>query len=162
MPATAARADIKGRPGWRAELSSRLSLSCLNRWIGVTAFDDRNNARQFLLARDGLDPQHKRQWSFLPPPCLDGLIFTLFCSRHWLRSLSSSRRAPDAHCDASLRMRLFMKLSDSFPVPTCSSRPPMSDRKTACRTHKQTTNRSVLRPRLDLMNKFDFFFFYSA
>lgn len=59
------------------------------------------------------------------------LILTLFCSLQWLRSLSSSRRAAEAHCAASLRMRLFMKLSDSFPVPTCSSRVPMSDWKTA-------------------------------
>lgn len=79
---------------------------------------------------------------FHPPPvragayfvCKKRLIFTLFCSLQWLRSLSSSRRAAEAHCAASLRMRLFMKLSDSFPVPTCSSRVPMSDWKTAWKT----------------------------
>lgn len=68
---------------------------------------------------------------FHPPACEQCLIFTLFCSLQWLRSLSSSWRAAEAHCAASLRMRLFMKLSDSFPVPTCSSRAPMSDWKTA-------------------------------
>lgn len=71
---------------------------------------------------------------FNPPLCAECFIFTLFCSLQWLRSLSSSRRAAEAHCAASLRMRLFMKLSDSFPVPTCSSRVPMSDWKTAWTT----------------------------
>lgn len=59
------------------------------------------------------------------------LIFTLFCSLQRLRSLSSRRRAAEAHCAASLRMRLFMKLRDSLPVPTCSSSIPMSDWNTA-------------------------------
>ncbi|TNN83347.1 hypothetical protein EYF80_006328 [Liparis tanakae] len=59
------------------------------------------------------------------------LVVTLLCSLPWLLSLSSSRRAAEAHCAAILRMRLFMKLSDSFPVPTCSSRAPTSDWKTA-------------------------------
>lgn len=56
---------------------------------------------------------------------------TLFWSLQWLRSLSWRRRAAEAHCAAILRIRLFMKLSDSFPVPTCSRRVPMSDWKTA-------------------------------
>lgn len=97
----------------------------------------------FKVYTDGLPlrPSDKGKESIALPiffwPGVSGLKLTLFCSRHWLCSLSCSRRAADAHCDASLRMRLFMKLSDSFPVPTCSSRPPMSDWKTACATNKR-------------------------
>lgn len=82
-------------------------------------------------------------YTFSPPLRADCLIFTLFCSLQWLRSLSSSRRAAEAHCAASLRMRLFMKLSDSFPVPTCSSRVPMSDWKTAWTTRAITKQKKV-------------------
>lgn len=81
--------------------------------------------------------------------------FTLFCSLQLWRSLSWRRRAAAAHCAASLRMRLFMKLSDSFPVPTCSIRVPTSNWKTACVKRRETTWSRF--PHLHSDNRSEFF-----
>src|SRR4029434_1658224 len=50
----------------------------------------------------------------------------------WVCGRPSRRRTAVAHCTASLRMRLLMKLSDSLPVPTCSRSGPRTERSFAC------------------------------